>query len=304
MATYSYDNTQGKIRGISISTVIHVSLLLLFFLYRFSVPQLNPPPPEPGGVLVALGEPDRGQGADPAPQGQQMDDPRSTKEVPKPKPEAKPAKPTSKPVAQPTPNPTPKNTPSKPASSSVTTEDPAAEVRRRQQDEAKAAKAREAAAAAASAKAKADADAKAAANAKAAAEAKGKYGSKFGQGTGQGQGNTGKPGNQGVPDGDPNSKNLEGVSGSGQVGGGLGGRKISKRPGKIVDNTNAVGKVVVYICVDSDGRVTSARFQQQGSTTTNTTLINKAIENAKQYQFGAEAADNACGTVTYNFVAQ
>ncbi|MBK6950297.1 MAG: hypothetical protein IPH16_21445 [Haliscomenobacter sp.] len=56
-------------------------------------------------------------------------------------------------------------------------------------------------------------------------------------GTGKGKGNTGKPGNQGDPNGDPNAKNLEGIStGAGTVGGGLGGRGILAQP-KITDNS-------------------------------------------------------------------
>ena len=60
---------------------------------------------------------------------------------------------------------------------------------------------------------------------------KGEIGGLFGQ-DGDGKGETGKPGNQGDPSGDPKCmKILEGIStGSGDIGGNLGGRGVLYKP--------------------------------------------------------------------------
>jgi membrane protein involved in colicin uptake len=307
-AITSAEESQNKISGAAISAVIHAALFLLLFFVPISPEMPDPPPPKLGGVMVALGEPDRGKGFQPAPKGQQMDDPSQTVEVPDPKPDPKPtpAKPTPvKPTPTP-PSPTKPSTKPSAPSSSVVTESPEAAVKRRAAEAAAKAKADSDAKAAATAKAKADAAAKAAADAKAKADAKGKFGDKFGNpnNTGPGNGNTTVPGNGGDPNGDPNSTNLDGVGGSGSVGGGLGGRKVKTRPPSIVAKVNASGVVVITVCVGADGRVTKATYKQGGSTTNNPALVNQAIANAKLYAFEGTTEENQCGTVTYNFKLQ
>ena len=139
-----------------------------------------------------------------------------------------------------------------------------------------------------------------------------KPGSPTGTG-GAGAGDGGKPGPGGAPNGDPNSKNYHGDGGDGggsgggsgggigpSIGGGLGGRKIVSRPPALRDNSQDVGLVVLNVCVDEDGNVTSANQKLQGSTTTKSNLVSKAIENAKKYRFG-KGDSGDCGTVTYKF---
>ena len=121
---------------------------------------------------------------------------------------------------------------------------------------------------------------------------------KSGNGTGRGDGPT--PGSQGVPDGDPSADALKGLStGIGKVGGGLGGRGGSG-PG-ISDNSNKTGTVVVKVCIDSSGRVTSADYTLKGSSTSDPDLQKLAIENAKKWAFKSGIADTTCGTITYDF---
>ena len=133
-----------------------------------------------------------------------------------------------------------------------------------------------------------------------AAKLKGEIGGLFNQ-TGDGKGDTGKDGNQGDPNGDPNSDNLEGVStGTGMVGGGLANRG-GKGP-KLTNNSSNTGKVVIKVCVDENGRVTSADFRLRGSTTQSSYLKNIAIKNAKRWNFKRGEID--CGTITYNFRAK
>ena len=313
--TQTEQKNQGT--GAVVSGAVHLAIALLMFLVPMGMHKMDPPPPEPGGILVALGEPDKGQGDDPAPQGQQMDDPSQTKEVDVPK-ESPPKPAPSKPVpAKPATPPPTKTTPTKttPAPSKVVTEDPAAVRVREQQAAAKKKRDDEersradAAAKTKAAKDAADAATKAkaakdAADAKARADAKGKFGSKLGQGGGQGQGNTGKPGNQGDPNGDPSSKVLDGIStGSGTIGGGLKGRATKKKAPKVEESSNSEGTVTVEVCVDSNGNIASAIVTQKGTTTTDSKLRAAAVANAKLNLFEGKDIDKQCGTITYIFTA-
>jgi TonB family protein len=136
------------------------------------------------------------------------------------------------------------------------------------------------------AKAKAEADAK-----------KKKYGSLFGKGQGDAAGD----GNKGDPNGDPNAKNLEGISkGKGTVGEGLSNRPVRQAP-TIAENSQKYGKVVVKVCVDKSGKVTSAKFTQKGSTTTDAELVRTAERGAMKYVFAEGQLDTQCGSITFDF---
>ncbi|MFZ4632835.1 MAG: hypothetical protein ACOYNO_01375 [Saprospiraceae bacterium] len=297
-----------RARAWTISLLFHALLLLLLFLWRITI--VDPPKEAPpivlelewggGGDDAALGEPDRGQGNDPAPQGQQMETPAV--EQPVEKPSSKPAPPVSS-------APSRSNTPQ---TSTPTVEDPSVaairkqqeDARRRQQAEDQARVEQANAEAARKQREQAEKDAK-----------KGKFGSTFGQGSGSGQGNTGKPGNQGQPNGTGNNPNGTGPgTGGGQgggsgtgtgssIGGGLGGRKLLGKP-KMVDNSQKSGKVNVEVCVNKNGEVISADFTQRGSTTSDSELRNKAISWAKQHKFGTSANEKECGTILFNFQLQ
>lgn len=174
-----------------------------------------------------------------------------------------------------------------------------ADRKQRAEEEAK----RKAAAEAARKKAEAEAKAKAAAEAKrkAEADARAEADGLFGGG-GSGKGDKNKPGNGGNPDGDPSGDALEGISsgaGGGQVSG-FGGRGVLNAP-KVTDNTQKTGRVVIKVCVNASGKVTSAEFTQRGSTTTDSQLRATAIRNAKKFKFAAGSADKECGTITYEF---
>jgi len=117
---------------------------------------------------------------------------------------------------------------------------------------------------------------------------------------GKGRGDTDKPGGQGNPNGDPNADALKGIStGAGVIGGGLAGRG-GNGPG-ITDNSNKTGKVVIYVCIDSNGKVTSARYTQKGSTTSDADLLKLAVDNANKWSFDSGITDSTCGTITYDF---
>lgn len=289
---------KNRRKGLIFSVVFHTSLILLMAFFGLS---WQTPPPEPGGILVNLGVPDVGQGNENAPKGDPAPPVEEVKPVPKEEtPPPKETKPEPKKETKPEPTPT---------KEVKKTEDPNAAAIRKQKEEAKKK-------ADADAKTKAEAERKQKeADAKAKSEAAAKKAEEdrkrkeledlvsggLGGGKGDGKGNTGKPGNQGDPGGDPNAGALSGIStGNGTVGGGLSGRGY-QRPSPPKDNSQSTGVVVVYVCVDKNGNVTSAEYTQSGSTTAESNLKKIAIENAKKYKFDKGGVDKQCGTIRYDF---
>lgn len=124
--------------------------------------------------------------------------------------------------------------------------------------------------------------------------------------TGDGTGN--KAGDQGKPDGDPNSKNYLGDGGFGDSpgAGGLGnggfslaGRKKVSLPAPT--QCNSQGKVVVAIKVDKAGKVTEATFKRFASTVFDDCNVNNALNAARKATFNPDsnAPDVQEGTITY-----
>ena len=64
---------------------------------------------------------------------------------------------------------------------------------------------------------------------------------------------------------------------------------------------NRSGKVVVYVVVNNRGEVTSATYEQRGSTTTDRALINAAIAAAKRARFTESRVHDQGGRITYIF---
>jgi outer membrane biosynthesis protein TonB len=117
-------------------------------------------------------------------------------------------------------------------------------------------------------------------------------------------GTSGKSGKGGQVNGDENGKVEEGIStGTGMVGGGLGGRGVVSSP-ILKDDSNNRGSVIVAICLDKDGNVTEAKFQLQGSTVTSGKLRDLAVNNAKQWRFKPGNEERQCGIITYTFKVQ
>lgn len=300
------------------STVIHGLILALLFLPLLKFPI---PPPGQEGILVSFGVPDQGEGDDkPMTQNEEKVEPTPPR-APEPVSEPEPVE-EEKTVAK------PKETapPKAPDKKIITTEDPeVAALKKKKKEEAlKAAEdekvkkaeenrikkeedakkqvlAEEARKKAVAEEAKRKADAEAAAEAaRQQAEydnAKKQYGTVFGAG----KGNTGKPGNQGDPNGDPNSDNLKGMStGSGKIGGGLGGRGVLFTP-SIEENSQRTGRVVVNVCVDKSGKVISAKYTQKGSTTSDASLKQISEESSRRFKFSASDINEQCGTITFDY---
>ena len=308
-------------------SLVLVLLLLNFFTY------LDPPVGQEG-VIVNLGTIDFGQGNDdPAAAGappasetaedaasepveEPADEPAEVAEVQPRQPE---------PEVQPEPEPAEPAAPAAPSQELIAQQEAAAIAaqRREEQQRAQAEARRVELAALAETQRQKDLQAKAAAQAaaerervaaeQAAAEARAEAlrqqtaglfnGQDAGEGTGRGDKN--KLGDTGDPDGVPNTDRLSGISsgGAGSVGGGLEGRGVVRSP-QLQDNSNRKGRVVVRVCVNAAGRVTSARYTQQGSNTNDAVLRQLAEQNAANYQFSPGKAEEQCGSITYDFVVK
>ena len=122
-----------------------------------------------------------------------------------------------------------------------------------------------------------------------------------------GQGVTSGKGDQGKPNGNPNSDSYTGNGGNGnggiaQITGALKGRKIIKQP-SFEDDFNENAKIAIDITVDKSGNVINANFQQLGSTTANSAMKAIALKKARQLKFivNETRASNQIGTVTFVF---
>jgi outer membrane biosynthesis protein TonB len=124
------------------------------------------------------------------------------------------------------------------------------------------------------------------------------------------QGIAGGKGDQGNPNGNPNSDSYKGnaASGNGGNGGaggvsirsGLDGRRITKLP-SFEDDFNENAKVAVDITVDKAGNVTMAIVNQRGTTTTNQAIRNIALRKARSLKLNSGTAEEQTGTLVFNF---
>lgn len=268
-------------KGAIMSVIIHILFIALLLFPLFSY---QDPPPELEGILVSFGEVDTGQGDDrPTTQNEEYVEqsaPAAQKEV---ESEVVPDKVEDKIVKE-----------VAKEEKKLTTEDPQAIALRKQKEKEAQEAAKKRAEAEAARKKAAEEEARKQAEAEAAKK-------QFGDIFSKGKGNTGKEGNQGVPDGDPDAKVLEGIStGSGVVGGGLGNRKVESSV-KITEKFHTAGRVVLNVCVDAQGKVISASPTIRDATSTTKELINIAKKNALQYKFSESNEIKQCGTITYNF---
>jgi len=124
------------------------------------------------------------------------------------------------------------------------------------------------------------------------------------------QGIAGGKGDQGNPNGNPNSDSYKGnaATGNGGNGGnsgvsirsGLDGRRITKLP-SFEDDFNENAKVAVDITVDKAGNVTMAIVNQRGTTTTNQNVREIALRKARGLKLNSGSTDEQTGTLVFNF---
>lgn len=315
------------------ATLLSLTLHTLLILAAIFMPTVKAPPKPPDSKIQvelpqellgggpSLGLPDQGRGNNPSPgepdpnAGNGAD---SKPEPPVPAPEPIKPAPAPKPVIS-------KPVTPPPTKRVETTQDPnAVAIRKQQEENRKRVEEEKYRQVQADKERKRQADAEVAAERQRQADAaekqraeqaaKDKFKGRFGQGsqsgnnggggTGDGRGNTGTAGNQGKPDGDPNSDNLDRGFGRGPgTVNGFGSRNVQSAP-KLQENSQKAGKVVVTVCINAQGGVLSAEYKAVGSTTTDQDLIDAAKRNARQYKFAPGSADKQCGTITYNFRVQ
>ncbi|MGB5272639.1 MAG: energy transducer TonB [Flavobacteriaceae bacterium] len=118
------------------------------------------------------------------------------------------------------------------------------------------------------------------------------------------EGNDTKAGDKGQPDGDPYATSYYGSpgAGSGTGGYGLNGRTLVNK-GKVPQECNEEGRVVVQIVVDRNGRVISATPGVKGTTNTAACLLEPAKKTAFMHQWNLDsnAPSQQVGFVVVNF---
>lgn len=120
----------------------------------------------------------------------------------------------------------------------------------------------------------------------------------------QNEGIAGGQGDQGKPNGDPNSKSYTGNGGTGNSGaivrGGLAGRGFTMPSFQRDFKENA--KVAIDLKVDRNGHVISKSYQPRGSTASNgSQYADLALELAGQLKFNPSNVDEQTGTIIFSF---
>jgi len=82
------------------------------------------------------------------------------------------------------------------------------------------------------------------------------------------------------------------------IGNGLGKRKVEDHPDIFMLSTQE-GKVVINICVDGTGKVTSAKIDKKKTTLFKTSLTSLALRKSKEFQFYPSFRDQQCGFLIY-----
>ncbi|TKK66981.1 hypothetical protein FC093_15900 [Ilyomonas limi] len=118
------------------------------------------------------------------------------------------------------------------------------------------------------------------------------------------QGIAGGNGDQGNPNGNPNSDSYTGNGGTGKSGvsirSGLSGRRFTHLP-SFTDDFNQNAKVAVDITVNSSGNVIQAMVNPRGTTTTNQNIRSIAVTKARQLKLNSSTAEEQTGTIVFDF---
>jgi outer membrane biosynthesis protein TonB len=282
-----------------LSLLLHLMLILILALPWMQFPD---PPPGQEGILISFGDPEMGGEEASLPEGETRELPEAWEDALLPEATEEEARENeaSPPVAsEPTPSPVEKPV--------ITDDRSDIQIKKQQEADRKAAEAakeRELATQKAAAERRAEAEAerkRQEEEARKQAEyerSKKQYGDLLGTGS---SGDGKKEGQSGDPNAPTGDERLKGISsGAGKVGGDLGGRGVMNAP-NIDDRSQKEGVVVIYVCVDRTGSVSSARFTQRGSTTTDQTLVDLALKASRQYRFTASELTTQCGTITFDF---
>jgi TonB family protein len=115
-------------------------------------------------------------------------------------------------------------------------------------------------------------------------------------------------GNRLAPDGEKESHRGEGagynLQGSDQLDAGLQGRGLREGLPKPSRSYNTAGRVVVYVTIDGNGDVLTAKVDLSGTTTSDETLRRLAVEAALKAKFKPSQRTAQGGRITYDFKLQ
>ncbi|MEL6484281.1 MAG: energy transducer TonB [Bacteroidota bacterium] len=279
-------DTRHKKKSFTLTTILLSALLLILFYIGLTYMD----PPIENGIAINFGTMDFGSG----------------KEAPRPKQTPQPLKQQE---------PVPVSEPSQPVSDAPTekviTQETEESIRINQERERKRKVDEAARKAKAEAQRKADAKRRAEEEKRKAQEAKKKRLDALigGIGKAEGKSNTGegddnKSGDKGSPDGDPYATSYYGAPGSGNGTGGYGlnGRSLVSK-GKVQQDCNEDGRVVVRIVVDRNGRVTKATPGVKGTTNNAPCLLEPARKTALMHKWNldSKAPSQQIGFVVVNF---
>lgn len=119
------------------------------------------------------------------------------------------------------------------------------------------------------------------------------------------EGDDNRAGDKGQPDGDPYATSYYGSPGSGSGGSGgygLNGRSLVSK-GKVQQECNEAGRVVVRIVVDKNGKVISAKAGVKGTTNNSPCLLEPARKTAFKHKWNLDsnAPSQQVGFVVVNF---
>ena len=84
---------------------------------------------------------------------------------------------------------------------------------------------------------------------------------------------------------------------------GLGGRKILEQPNILILSETS-GTVAVNVCVNSNGKVTSAEYDKQKSSLEIQSLVSLAVRKSKEFWFEAMSQDEICGTILFQITGR
>lgn len=290
-------DTEHKKKSFTFTTLVLGALLLLMFYIGLTYME----PPIENGITVNFGTMEFGMG------------PQQPREKVASSPVEKPEKKESEAVEEPAPSeeaevvPEEEITEAAPSEPVLTREEEEA-IKIRQQREA-----REKAAAAERAKAEKEAREKREAEEKARQEREAKKRKidelmgGINQAEGEASGSEGddqRSGDKGQPDGNPYASSYYGAAGtgSGTAGYGLSGRSLVSR-GKVTQECNEAGRVVVRIVVDRNGKVVQATPGVRGTTNTHPCLMEPAKQTAFMHRWNTDsrAPGQQIGFVVVNF---
>lgn len=115
-------------------------------------------------------------------------------------------------------------------------------------------------------------------------------------------------GNRLAPNGERESHKGEGsgynLQGTDQLDAGLQGRGLREGLPKPSTHYNTAGRVVVYVTIDSNGNVLTAKVDLDGTTTSDETLRRLAVEAARKAKFKPSQRTEQGGRITYDFKLQ